>query len=124
MKFFIQIILTILLTYILQLLLPWWIIFISAGIVGLVINGQGFSTFMAGFLGVGLLWLVQVYIIDQANGSLLSGKVAELFSLSSSLQLMLATALAGAICGGFGSLTGHFLGGLIRKGKRRGAVYY
>ena len=123
MKFFLQLLLAILLAYLLQLVLPWWIVFVGAGIAGLVISGNGFSTFAAGFLGVGLLWLVQAYLIDRANESLLSAKVAELFSLGSSLQLILATALVGAVCGGFGALTGHFLGGLFRKDKRHRSIY-
>ena len=124
MKFFIQLILVVLLTYLLQLFLPWWIIFVSAGVAGIIIGNKGFSAFTAGFLGVGLLWFAQAYFIDQANASVLSSKVAELFTLSSSMKLMLATAVVGAICGGFGTLTGHFLGGVLKKDKKHGAVYH
>ena len=115
MKFFLQLILIMLVTYLLQMMLPWWIIFVSAGVVGLLVKGNAFSSFLAGFLGIGLLWFTQVNLIDQANDSVLSMKVAGLFSLSSSMQIILVTALVGAICGGFGALTGHFLGGVFKK---------
>lgn len=124
MKFLIQLLLVVLLTYLLQLFLPWWIIFVSAGTAGIIIGNKGFSAFAAGFLGVGLLWFAQAYFIDQANESILSAKVAELFTLSSSIQLILATALLGAICGGFGALTGYFLGGVFKKDKKQRSVYH
>ena len=122
MKFILQLLLIALFTFLLQLILPWWIIFIGTGLGGLLVNGKAFASFLAGFLGVGLLWFVQAYLIDQANDSVLSMKVAGLFSLSSSMQIILATAIVGAICGGFGALTGHFLGRVFRKPERGG--YY
>ena len=122
MKFILQLILIVLITYLLQMVLPWWVIFLSTGLVGFLIDGKSFSTFLAGFLGVGTLWFIQAYLIDIANDSILSAKVAGLFSLTSSIQIMLVTAFIGALCGGFGALTGHFLRGLVMSKNKNG--YY
>ena len=122
MKFILQLLLIVLVTYLLQMVLPWWAIFFSAGLVGFLIGGKSFSTFLAGFVGVGSLWFVQAYLIDIANNSILSAKVAGLFSLTSSIQIMLVTALVGALCGGFGALTGNFLRGLVMSKSKNG--YY
>jgi hypothetical protein len=123
MKFLIQFVLIALLTYLFQLFGPWWVVFLSAGLVGFIISNKGFSSFFAGFLGGGLLWLVQAYLIDIANESLLSARISELFSLSSSMQIILVTALVGGLCGGFASLTGKFLKEAFKKEKEQHSVY-
>lgn len=123
MKFLIQLVLIVFLTYLVQFIGLWWVVFISAGLIGLSVPNKGFSTFLAGFFGVGLLWLVQAYVIDMANESILSSRIAELFTLSSSLQIILITALVGGICGGFGALTGKLLGEAFKKKKERHTVY-
>ena len=75
MKFIAQLILIAIFTYLVQLFLPWWGLFITAGIVGALITSNGFSTFMAGFIAVGGLWFWQIYLskfsIIVRKGSLL-----------------------------------------------------
>lgn len=123
MKTIIQIILIAVLTYIVLLFLPWWCLFFAAGLVGLLVPNNGLATFLAGFFGVALLWFGQTYIIDMANEGILSAKISELFGLSSSILLMLITAMVGGLSGGFGALTGKFLGGLFKKKKESYTVY-
>ena len=55
MKFIIQLILIAVLAYLGQLIGSWWIVFIAAGLGGLLIKTKGAATFFAGFLGVALL---------------------------------------------------------------------
>ena len=123
MKFLIQLILIAVLAYLGQLLGPWWIVFIAAGLVTALLKSKGGAAFFAGFLGVALLWFLQALAIDMANESILSAKVAQLFSLNSSMLIILVTALVGGICGGFGSLTGSMLGKLFEKKKESHSVY-
>jgi len=111
------------LTYLGQLFLPWWSLFITCAIVGIIISNKGYQTFFAGFLGIAGLWFLQVYMIDIANESILSTKVAAIFTLNSPIQLMLVTALIGGICGGFAALTGKLLVALFEKKKERHTVY-
>ena len=123
MKFIFQFILVAVLTYLAQLFLPWWSLFLSAGLAGLVLNNKGPATFLAGFMGVAMLWFVQAYRIDIANESILSGKIAQVFTLNSAIMLILVTALIGGISGGFAALTGKYLGGLFEKKKETHSVY-
>ena len=100
MKFLIQLILIAVLAYLGQLIGPWWMVFIAAGLGGVLVKNKGVASFFAGFLGVAILWFLQVLLIDMANESILSARVAQLFSLNSSILLVLVTALVGGICGG------------------------
>ena len=123
MKFFSQIILVMLFAYLAQFVLPWWGVFPAAGLAGLLVPNKGAATFAAGLLGVALLWFGQVYLIDAANESILSSKVAGIFGLSSSLLLMLATSAIGGIAGGFAALTGKLFRDLFKKKQERYSVY-
>jgi hypothetical protein len=123
MKFLAQLILIALLTFLGQYFLPWWGLFITAGLVGAAINTKGFSTFLAGFIAVAGLWLLQIYFIDAANESLLSTKVAAIFTLSTPIQLILVSSLIGGICGGFAALTGRLFADLFKKKKKHHSVY-
>ena len=124
MKFIAQLILIAIFTYLVQLFLPWWGLFITAGIVGALITSNGFSTFMAGFIAVAGLWFWQIYFIDAANESLLSTKVAAIFTLSSPVQLMIISSILGGICGGFAALTGKLFTDIFKKKKKRYPVYW
>ena len=124
MKFFIQFILIALFTFVAQYFFPWWAVFIVAAFVGIIITNTGWQVFLAGFLGIGLLWFIQVSLIDATNQGLLSSQISELFQLPSSLTLRLITALIGGLCGGFGALTGKLLTDLFRPEKKRTSVYW
>ena len=124
MKFIAQLILIAIFTYLVQFFLPWWGLFIAAGIIGAIITTNGFSTFIAGFIAVAGLWFWQIYLIDAANESLLSTKVAAIFTLSSPMQLMLVSSLIGGICGSFAALTGKLFADLFKKKKKRYPVYW
>jgi hypothetical protein len=93
---------------ILQYMLPWWSLAIAAFLVGFFLSVNGARAFFAGFLGIGLFWLLMSFLIDWHTGSTLSTRVAAIFSLNSML-LMIVTALVGAIVGGCSALTGYYL---------------
>ena len=124
MKFIAQIILIVLFTFLVQYFLPWWGLFITAAIVGAIMPVKGFATFMAGFIAIAGLWFLQIYLIDAANDSLLSTKVAAIFTLSSPMQLMLVSSLIGGICGGFAALTGKLFASIFKKERKRHPVYW
>jgi hypothetical protein len=123
MKFIAQLILIALLTLLGQFFMPWWGLFVTAGLVGTLVPAKGFTTFLAGFLAIAGLWLLQIYLIDAANESLLSTRVAAIFTLSSPMQLMLVSSLLGGICGGFAALTGKLFADLFKKKRSTQTVY-
>jgi hypothetical protein len=105
MKFLIHILLILAITFLLQSFLPWWTMAIGAFIISFLIGNNGTLSFLAGFLGVGLLWLGMTYYIDFTTESILSEKLNQLLPVNS----MLLTFLIGGIVGGFASLTGALL---------------
>lgn len=106
MKFLIQLIGIAVLAFLLELFLPWWSIAIAAFIGGLGIPSK--ANFLAGFLGIALLWLISAWIIDMNASAQLADRVAALFKVSKPL-LMLITALIGGLVAGFASMAGSAL---------------
>jgi hypothetical protein len=105
MKFTIQIITTIVLSFILQYYLPWWTMALGALAIGYVVKNKGYASFLAGFLGVGFLWLGMALFVDVATHSILTEKVNQLLPVNA----FLLTALVGGLVGGFAALTGSLL---------------
>ncbi len=76
--------------------------FLAGGLFGL----GGGRSFIGGFVGVAAVWGIYAWHIDTATGSLLTAKVAGVFSLPNPLLMVAATALVGGLLGGFSAMTG------------------
>ena len=110
MRLLLAVLLTALLSFIAGLFLPWWSIAPIAFLVALLLGLGVGRSFLAGFLGVFLLWAVLALWIDIKNNSVLSSKMAQLFPLGgSSILLILVTAFVGALVGGFAAMAGGSL---------------
>lgn len=123
-RFIGQLILVIAFSYASQFILPWWGVIVGSALATLLIYNKALSSFFAGFLGLGLLWFYLAYTIDTANQSLLSGKVAALFGLESGFQMVLVTALLGAIIGGISALSGNYFISIFKKTKINRSPYH
>jgi hypothetical protein len=108
-KVLIKILLIAALAYLLQNLFAWWVIVIASLLINFIIYSKGASSFLSGFLGIGLLWFFAALIVDIGTDSVLTQKVAQIFTLPSSGLLVLVTAIVGGLAGGFGGLTGSHL---------------
>jgi hypothetical protein len=96
-----------LLSFIAGLYLPWWSIAIVAFLSALLMQPKIWVGFIAGFLGIFLLWAALSFWIDVNNESILSHKIAQLFPLGgSSVLLILVTAFVGGLVGGFAAMAG------------------
>jgi hypothetical protein len=110
MKLLVAIILTALLSFVAGIYLPWWSIALAAFISVLLVPLSGGRAFLAGFLGVFILWALLAWWIDIKNEHVLSRKVAEIFPLGgSSFAIILVTAFIGALVGGFAGMSGSYL---------------
>ena len=103
--------------------LPWWSVVIAGFLISLILSSKGLSSFFAGFLGVGLLWLFLAWRIDSVTGSILTEGVAAIFSLPNSLLLILVTSIVGGIAGGFGALAGSHLRSIFMQDRRYSSKY-
>ena len=108
-KVLIKITLIAALAYLLQNLFAWWAIVVASLLINFIIYSKGASSFVSGFLGIGLLWFFTALIVDLSTDSILTQRVAQIFSLPSTGLLILATAIIGGLAGGFGGLTGSYL---------------
>jgi hypothetical protein len=107
MKFLLTTLLIFLLSFIAGLYLPWWSIAIVAFVAALLMQPKIGFGFLAGFIGIFLLWASIALWIDVNNESILSRKVALLFPLGgSSVLLILITAFIGGLVGGFAAMAG------------------
>ena len=98
-----------LLSFLLQLILPWWIICMVGFVVSYFGADKPWQAFVAGFCATFLLWFGYAFFIDLGNNHLLSSKMVELFHLPNSLSLVIVTALVGGLACGLASLTGRLL---------------
>ena|SRR5688500_9749155 len=99
--------------FLLQLFLPWWILAVVAFGLAFGLARHAQQAFLAGFAGIGLGWLIMSLFFHVRNQGLLTAKVAVLFTLPSSLLLILVTVLIGALTGGLFALAGFFCRKLI-----------
>lgn len=119
MKFIVSILVTAILAFAMGLYLYWWTIAVAAFVVAALIYQPPGRSFLAGFLGIFLLWGGLSWAIDIANQSVLAPRVATLLPLGGSVGLLvLVTALVGGIGGGLGALTGSLLRVVSRSAKK------
>ncbi|HZI53402.1 MAG TPA: hypothetical protein VFD56_06860, partial [Chitinophagaceae bacterium] len=89
MKFIVALILTALLSFIAGLYFPWWSIAIAAFITALLIYQRSWKAFLAGFIGLLLLWSGLALWIDIKNESILSARISQLFGIGSNSYLLI-----------------------------------
>jgi hypothetical protein len=110
MKFFISLILTILLSFAACLFLPWWSIAIAAFVVAALIPQKPLKAFLTGFIALFLLWGALSFWMSNNNDHILAHKVSQLIlKMDNPYLLILATALIGALVAGFAALAGSYL---------------
>ena len=110
-------------TYFLQLILPWWGIVLMPFIVGIVISRKGLGAFFSGFFGIALVWLLISLLISIKTDFVLTDKISAIFNLPSGYFLILLTAILGGIIGGFWGLTGFYLKRIFVKPTKKNKGY-
>ena len=123
MKFIISIIISAVVCYMAQTMLPiWWLFAVITFMVAVLFQlKSGWQHFFAGFIPVFAVWVVLFFMRDAPNNSILSDKIAALFSMPNHTVLFI---VAGVIMGLIGGLTG-VAGGSFRRKKsaKRKSVY-
>jgi len=110
MKFIVAILLTAVLSFISGLFLPWWGIAIVALLVAVLVHQRAGKAFLAGLLGVFLLWAGLAWWIDMKNNGVLSHKMAHVLPLGgNTFLLIVVTGLVGGLVAGFAAMSGSYL---------------
>ena len=107
-NFIIQLLITLFISGLSQLFLPWWSLALVCGLVALLFNYKyAYTSYLAGFLSLFLLWTcyaLWIYAGDQ--GSILPNKMGDLFGGLSGFGLAAVAGLIAGVLGGLGALTG------------------
>src|ERR1044071_6758395 len=110
-----------LLSFLIQLFLPWWSLAIVAFGCSFFLGKKAAQTFLIGFLACGLVWLLIALFIHFAKGDLMTNRIAVLLSLPSSWLLYLISFLIAGIVGGLAAASGFYLK-MILRGKKVDSV--
>lgn len=112
MKFLVATILTAVLAFIAGLLSfsPWWGFAITSLLIAVVVHQKAGKAFLAGFLGLLLLWAGLAWWIDMKNNGILSAKIANVLPLGgNAIYLILVTGIVGGLVAGMAAMSGSFL---------------
>ncbi|MEI8110832.1 MAG: hypothetical protein WCH59_07540 [Chitinophagia bacterium] len=90
--------------------MPWWSFALSSALIALCVQQSKISTFVSGFLGIFLLWVLLAFIRDVSNDHILSQRVVSILGIgSSSTLLILITGFLGGLVSGLAAITGYHL---------------
>lgn len=113
-NFFATFLLVLIVSYALQLFLPWWIVVLVALLAGFAIKQKAWAAFVAGFASVFMLWGMYAFILSSANNHLLADKIADLMNPltgGNRNMLFVITGTLGGLVGGLGCVTGNIAAG-------------
>lgn len=103
----INFVLTLILAYVLTLFLPWWSVMIASAVTAFLMPLKKTSVFIIPFLAVGLLWVIQTWLLSSANDFILAKKIATLFSLNGNATLLIiVTGIIGGFAAGIAAIFG------------------
>jgi hypothetical protein len=108
--------LTILLTWLLQLFLPWWSLVIVALVIAAVLQPRPVLSFAVGLLATAGVWLLVAFFLTRTEAQrILPTQMGEILGGLSYMNLLLATATLGGLMGGLGALTGTLGRRLVQR---------
>lgn len=120
MKVIFKMLILVVLAYMGLMIMPWWIIVLTTFAISAAIPTNDFGAFLAGFLGIGLLWLVMAWKIDIETSSVLSSKVATIIPVGGDTTiLVILSGSIGGVAGGFSSLSGNLFRKIFMKKKQK-----
>lgn len=104
------------LSFALQLFLPWWIMLVVAFILCAIISKTGKISFWQSFMAIFCLWIGYALFQSVPNNNLLAGKVAQMFGVKYWWAILFITGILSGLCAGISGLCGyHFRKSLLIK---------
>lgn len=95
------------LSFLLQMVLPWWVIIIISFVTCGLIGKTGKIALWAPFFAILLLWTAVALFKSLPNDNILAMRVAEMFGLQSWWLILVLTALLGAFTAGISGFCGY-----------------
>ncbi|MBK9735889.1 MAG: hypothetical protein IPO92_13410 [Saprospiraceae bacterium] len=110
---FVPIILVI--TYLVQLFGPWWLLTIVCFVVCYYFKLNKFMAFTGSLLAIFILWFVKAFLADANFDEAMSGILGALFGGISDTTVLFLTGLTGGLAGGLSGLLGSWSQTLFSK---------
>ena len=106
--------------FLLQLLLPWWIIVIITFLTCAVLGKNAKIALWSPFLAITILWTSMALYSSIPNQHLIAGRVAEMLGVDSWILVLLITALLGGFVAGLSGFCGyHFRKAVLQERSSR-----
>lgn len=106
----------IILSFLLQLVLPWWLIVIISFTTCGLIGKTGKISLWAPFFAILLLWTGMALFKSLPNNHILASRIAIMFGVQSWLLILMLSALLGAFVAGVSGYCGyHFRKAVLLK---------
>jgi hypothetical protein len=106
------------LSFLAGLFLPWWMVAVIAFLAALPIGKTSGRSFLSGFLGVAIAWIILALIKSIPNENILAGRVAKLFQLPGWVYILLISSILGGLVGGMAAWSGVLFRKALQKNKR------
>jgi hypothetical protein len=95
------------LSFLLQLILPWWVIILISFVICGLIGKTGKIALWSPFFAVSLLWTGMALLKSLPNNNILATRVAGMFSLPYWWLVLLVTALLAGFAAGISGYCGY-----------------
>jgi hypothetical protein len=106
-KNIVNFIVTLLLSLLFSMFLPWWSIMIAALLAAIILPLKKTAVFFVPFFAVFLIWSVYAFILSSANNYTLANKIATLLPLGGNPYLLiLVSGCIGGIAAGVSGILG------------------
>lgn len=94
------------LTWVLNLFLPWWAGVLPAFIIGAWMLDRWVHAFLIGFSGVGSAWFIQAFYIHVMNEGILTNRIATMLQVNTPENVLIITFIIGGLMGAVAASTG------------------
>jgi len=110
MRFILTILIISITSFVAGLYFPWWVIAIVAFVVLLLLPQKPATAFIAGFIGVFLLWVILAASINSSNAGILAGRIGPLLKIGNSPSILIfVTGFVGGLVSGLAALSASYL---------------
>lgn len=109
MRYWITLVAIALLSFLFTLMLPWWLMPVTAYCLAFCMGLRPGRAFSAGFLAIFFLWLFVLLWADIGNQGLLSKRMAGLFFLPHRFLFLAVNVLIGGLIGGLSAWSGALM---------------
>lgn len=106
------------LSFIAGFILPWWMVAVVAFLAAIIVGKTSGKSFLSGFAGVAIAWVILALIKSIPNENILAGRVAALFQLPDWIYILLITSILGGLVGGMAAWSGVLFRKAFQKNKR------